>query len=131
LLHPLGDALLVELAAGLRKRLVVSTLLAEALPERPRTLGEPILLASQAPHRVASRLALSEPVELGVDLPLAIGQLTRFELQVAARAPPLVGSVGLQLPFDLAQTLERSPATFAGLRRILAAQIAGGISHFF
>ena len=69
--------------------------------------------------------------ELRRDLPLGVGELARFELEIAERAAPLVGPRGLQTPLELAQLLERTARARARLRRILPAQIARRIAHRF
>jgi len=64
---------------------------------------------------------------LGRELPLGIGKLPRFELQIARLATLRFRST--QPPFEILELLERPAAAGPGLLRIRPAQFARRVAH--
>src|SRR5205814_8756107 len=119
-----------RLAIGVRRRAGARRLLLQAVLHAPHAIGEPFLFARETALRVLpTGRAVARTRRLRCDLPLRIGQLPRFELQVAERAPPAVRRSSLQLPLEIAQPLERTRGTSARLPGILPSQIAGRVAH--
>jgi hypothetical protein len=132
LLHPLADTLLAERTGGVGDRLLIlfsagASLAIETLLQAACALGQALLLAGETAHTIA--VVLAEPACIGLELPLGIGELTRFHLQIAACAARLVWCRRPQLPFDFPQAIERALTSRTRLRRILATQIAGRTAH--
>ena len=91
-------------------------------------IGDPLLLAREAPHGVLASLALSGLRDLGGHLALRVRKLAALELHVAERAPPIVtAGPRLKLFLEIAQLVERAAA--AGVRGVLTPQLAGCRAH--
>jgi hypothetical protein len=133
LLHPFANPLLSELSAGLGDRLLFlrssrAALAVQALLQSARALGQPLLFPGKAPKAVG--VSLAGPAQIGFELTLRVGELTRFHLEIPARPARFVGRRRLQLALDITKPIERPLPTLAGLGGILSAQIAGRAAHF-
>src|SRR2546428_12140755 len=104
-------------------------MLLQSVLQPANAVGQPLLVAGQAPQRVARGFSLSELRDLRRNLTLCVRQLPGLELHFADRAAALVGTLRFEPPLKLPQLLERATSAGARLPRILPAQIARGIAH--
>src|SRR5262249_25498317 len=117
-----GQPVLLALLASFPAQLI------EPLAERFGPLRELLLLACETSRRVLV-VARHGASGLLAHLPLARGQLARFQLGIPHGAPPLVRSGLAQRPLDAPQSLEGARALATRGIRVLAAKLTCGSAH--
>ena len=90
---------------------------------------QPFLVAREPPHGILRGSAWFEPAELRCHLPLPVGKLSGFELQLAKGAPPIVWPRQLQTLLEVAQFVERATCARARLNWSPAAQVSRRLTH--
>ena len=94
-----------------------------------RAVGETILFAGEPPARILTGAAGRRARCLIAQPALRLRDLAGLELQIAHRATPFLRPRALHPLFDAAKPFTGFRSARAGLLRILAAQIAGGVAH--
>ena len=101
------------------------------LAETLRAIGEPLLFGGEPPARILTGAAGRRARRFIAEPALRLRDLARLELQIAHRAPAFFRPRALHPLFDAAKPFTGLRSARAGLLRILAAQIAGGVPHLF
>ena len=92
-------------------------------------VGQALLLRRQAATGLVRTRAGRQALGLAGEPALGVCQLASFELQVAHRAPALVGARPFHLARQIPQLLHGLSAARARLIGVLPAEVAGGILH--
>ena len=101
----------------------------ESLLHALEPFGQPILFTRETAKSITACLTLLCARRLRRDLTFLIRQLSRFELQIAKRAPAALRRAALKLALEFAQGIKRTRAAFAGLAGVLPAKVVGGAAH--
>jgi len=129
--------LLLDLSRGFAKGLLPLRLEAAGGGCYPRDLllqtlhavGEAVLLPGDTARRIGGVRSARTGRRLVPELPLPIGELPRFKLQITKRPPAFIGLGALQLSLERPQSLQCTVAPRAGLPGVLAPEITRRTSH--